>query len=100
LSGDQLCRFQLGRLDLSPAFVWDPLQEEWDEQLKALGDFVEKRKTLPRLTYLDLDQFALARWLGRPRAALRAGTMSEERRGRLTGLLAHAEKLKSEHPRT
>jgi hypothetical protein len=94
----RLCRFQLARLDVSPVFVWDPRQQQWDKRLKELTNFVEKRKSLPRLTYLDEEQLKLARWLGRQLAALRDGTMPEKRRGPFTELLAYAEKLKGEHP--
>jgi hypothetical protein len=94
----RLCRFQLARLDVSPAFVWDPRQKQWDKNLEAISDFVEKRKNLPRLISQDQDQLKLARWLGRQLAALRENTMLDNRRGPFIELLAHAEKLKSERP--
>ena len=58
---DQLNAYQRARLDVSPAFEWDPLGRHWRERLAACARFVDHRGALPRLSAVDRDEFGLAR---------------------------------------
>ena len=71
---ENLCRYQEIRLDVSPAFRWDPHEEAWQARLDAC---IRHRQITGRLPYLksnDPVEFALARWLGRQLRQLQRGT--------------------------
>lgn len=84
---DQLNAYQRARLDVSPAFEWDPLGRQWRERFAACVRFVDRRGTLPRLSASDREEFALARWLGRQLFRLQAGSLDEARVHELHRLL-------------
>jgi hypothetical protein len=84
---ENLCRYQEIRLDVSPAFRWDPHEEGWQARLDAC---LSHRNTTGRLPYLnssDPIEFAHARWLGRQLRQLQRGTQSPTRAVRLTAFL-------------
>jgi hypothetical protein len=84
---DNLCRYQKIRLDISPAFSWDPLEHEWQQSLGKCIRHVLETGRLPYLNAADPAEFALARWLGRQLRQMQAGTLPESRRVRLAALL-------------
>ncbi|WP_194383330.1 hypothetical protein [Microbacterium luteum] len=57
---DQLNAYQRARLDVSPAFDWDPLESVWRTNLAACVTFVKDMGDLPRLNGEDAREFALA----------------------------------------
>lgn len=62
---ETLCRYQEIRLDVSPAFDWDPHEAAWERTLLACQDHLARTGNLPVLASGDPRQFALARWLNR-----------------------------------
>jgi hypothetical protein len=86
---DGLTLFQKVRLDVSPAFSWNPWGDRWEQNLALCTAFAEAHDQLPRLTIEDPEEFALARWLNRQLALLKAGTLPITRADRLRALLAH-----------
>lgn len=60
-----LCIYQTIRLDVSPAFEWDPQTAAWNSNYSACRRHLVATGALPILDATDPDQFALARWLGR-----------------------------------
>jgi hypothetical protein len=84
---DNLCRYQKIRLDISPAFSWDPLEHEWQLSLGKCIRHVQEMGRLPYLNAADPAEFALARWLGRQLRQLQAGTLPESRTAHLAALL-------------
>lgn len=60
-----LCIYQTIRLDVSPAFEWDPQTAAWNSNIAACRRHLLTTGTLPILDASDPDQFTLARWLGR-----------------------------------
>ncbi|KQW06443.1 hypothetical protein ASC66_08120 [Leifsonia sp. Root4] len=85
---DMLCVYQRIRLEVSPAFAWDSLEDLWQAHLLACAAHREQVGDLPRLHATDAVEFALARWLGRQLRRLKAGTLPEHRVALLTELLA------------
>ncbi|WP_104170010.1 hypothetical protein [Cryobacterium sp. M23] len=85
---DKLCRYQLLRLDVSPAFKWDPHDQAWQENFDACVQHVDLTGKLPYLNGADKVEFALARWLGRQLRQLQMGTQPESRAAQLTVLMA------------
>jgi hypothetical protein len=84
---ENLCRYQIIRLDVSPAFKWDPHDHVWQENLNACIHHFRSTGRLPYLNGSDLLEFALARWLGRQLRQLQMGTLEQCRDVRLTALL-------------
>lgn len=82
--------YQRARLDVSPAFEWDPLDRVWNERFEACERFVIAHRTLPRLHAADRTEFLLARWLGRQLLRLRSGRLEEVRTRQLHRLLREA----------
>ena len=85
---ENLCRYQEIRLDISPAFRWDPLEEAWQARLDACSKHRDTTGRLPYLNSSDPVEFALARWLGRQLRQLQRGTQPSTRAERLTAFLA------------
>lgn len=85
---DRLCRYQVLRLDVSPAFAWDPHEEAWQVNLQACTRRLRTTGTLPYLNAADPDEFALARWLGRQLRQLKSGSLLSSRAEAITALLA------------
>lgn len=88
---DQLNEYQHARLEVSPAFRWDPWSSVWQTNLAACIVHRERAGSLPRLTSADSVEFALARWLGRQLYRLQRGHLVAERAELLQTL------LRSEH---
>lgn len=84
---DQLNAYQRARLDVSPAFEWDPLERVWRTRFIACVQFVEATGTLPRLRADDGAEFVLARWLGRQLHRLQTGALEQQRATDLHRLL-------------
>ena len=84
---DNLCRYQEIRLDVSPAFRWDPHEEAWQARIDAC---IKHRQTTGRLPYLnssDAIEFGHARWLARQIRQLQYGTQPPTRAVRLETFL-------------
>lgn len=84
---EQLNAYQRARLDVSPAFEWDPLAHMWRTRFAACVRFVRETGALPRLNAADPVEFALARWLGRQLYRLQTGSLEEQRAKALHRLL-------------
>lgn len=82
--------YQRARLDVSPAFEWDPLDRVWNERFEACERFVTAHRKLPRLHAADRTEFLLARWLGRQLLRLRSGRLESDRSHQLHRLLREA----------
>jgi len=90
---ETLCQFQRIRLDLSPAFAWDPWGARWEDNYRDCVGFVDRNGTLPLLTRHDTEQFGLARWLNRQLRLLKTGSLYEDRADLITRLLVQADRL-------
>lgn len=86
--GDQLCSFQRARLEVSPAFQWDPQEAAWDDQLMECIQHATRSGRLPILNSADPVEFASARWLGRQLRQLKTGTLLPNRAKRIKDLLS------------
>jgi hypothetical protein len=84
---DNLCRYQLLRLDVSPAFAWDPQEESWQRNLLACARHRRVTGVLPRLNSADPLELSLARWLNRQLRRQQTGTLPPSRAKRLDALL-------------
>ena len=84
---DHLTAFQEIRLEVSPAFSWDPVDSAWNTRLDACHHHVETMGRLPFLNGHNAEEFALARWLNRQLHQLQTGGQSPARAARLTELL-------------
>ena len=84
---DHLTAFQEIRLEVSPAFSWDPVDSAWNARLDACRRHVEKTGRLPFLNGDNAVEFALARWLNRQLHQLQIGTQPPARAARLSELL-------------
>ena len=83
---ENLCRYQVIRLDVSPAFIWDPHDHVWQQKLDACVDLARTSRRLPYLNGSDPLEFSLARWLGRQLRQLQMGTLEPVRAARLAVL--------------
>jgi hypothetical protein len=84
---DKLCSYQRIRLDLSPAFEWDPHESVWRERRDDCVRHVRATGRLPYLNQADPVEFALARWMGRQSRRLQNGTLHQDRVDPFTALL-------------
>lgn len=80
--------FQRARLDVSPAFQWDPLEHQWSALLEATIKHVVRTGRLPYLNGQDRSEFILARWLGRQLRLRKAGLLPSDRSTRLDEVIA------------
>ena len=85
--GEHLCSFQKARLEMSPAFQWDPQEAAWDAQFNACVKHATRCGRLPILNSADPVEFASARWLGRQLRQLKLGTLRLGRAERIRELL-------------
>lgn len=76
---ERLTRSQRVRLDVSPAFTWDPHEAAWGASFDRCLRHVTSTGRLPTLTAADPVEFAAARWLSRQLRQLQAGTLPPER---------------------
>ncbi|WP_251449382.1 hypothetical protein [Microbacterium sp. Marseille-Q6648] len=86
---EHLNGYQLGRLEVSPAFVWDLRGANWHRHLIACHAHRAESGQLPRLNADDTEEFALARWLGRQLRRLQLGNLTPAQTRQLSLLLAH-----------
>ncbi len=93
----ELCAYQRARLDLSPAFEWDPLDSAWERNLHNCETYFVKLGRLPILTTADRDEFRAARWLGRQLEARRIGGMTADRAGSIDRLMSLATLGRQQH---
>ncbi|HWL77594.1 hypothetical protein [Microbacterium sp.] len=84
---DHLNPYQRARLEVSPAFEWDPRSANWHRNLTSCHLHRLRTGGLPRLNGDDPDEFALARWLGRQLHRLQHGQLDPLRAERLHALL-------------
>ncbi|MBC7596706.1 MAG: hypothetical protein H7288_22740 [Kineosporiaceae bacterium] len=84
---DHLTAFQGIRLEVSPAFSWDPVDSAWNARLDACHRHIETTGRLPFLNGDNAVEFGLARWLNRQLHQLQIGTQPPARAARLTELL-------------
>lgn len=82
-----LCIYQTIRLDVSPAFEWDPQAAAWNNNYSACRRHLVANGSLPILEATDPDQFALARWLGRQLDLRRRHLLPPPRAARLDSLM-------------
>ncbi len=82
-----LCIYQTVRLDVSPAFEWDPQTAAWNSNLAACRRHLVATGTLPILDASDAGQFALARWLGRQLDLRRRHLLPPPRAAQLDALM-------------
>ncbi|GAB3141814.1 helicase associated domain-containing protein [Marisediminicola antarctica] len=85
---ENLCRYQEIRLDVSPAFKWDPHEEGWRARFDACTNHRSSTGRVPYLNSNDPIEFALARWLGRQMRQLQRGTLMATRAARLKAFIA------------
>jgi hypothetical protein len=85
---EKLCRFQVIRLDVSPAFVWDLHNAVWQKNFDACIHQFRVTGRLPYLNGADQVEFLLARWLGRQLTQYRIGALDTFRASQLALLLA------------
>lgn len=83
----RLNSYQLARLEVSPAFEWDPREAEWQRMFDATRGHARTHGELPRLNRDDPTEFALARWLGRQLRLLQRGALTDSRGERMHELL-------------
>lgn len=84
---ERLCQYQMMRLEVSPAFVWDPHEADWQATLEKCTDHARRTGHLPHLAGDDPREFALARWLGRQLRQMQEGALPESRVSRVSALL-------------
>jgi hypothetical protein len=83
-----LCRYQETRLDISPWFLWDPQDAQWQVQLDACMRWTVKHGQLPRLNAADRNEFLLARWINRQLRQMKTAGLIAGRLQRFERLLA------------
>lgn len=89
----RLNAYQLARLEVSPAFDWDPRGATWDRQLAGCVEHRRRTGRLPTHAVSDPTELALARWLARQLRSLQKGRLDPDRAGRLSLLLNPVAKL-------
>ena len=85
---ERLCRYQIIRLDISPAFEWDPQEHLWQKNFNAYLEHLTTTGNPPHLNGSDAAEFALARWFNRQLRQLQFGAQSSSRANQLAVLLA------------
>ena len=85
---EKLCRYQVIRLDLSPAFAWDPHEHLWQQNFAACVAHFRMTRRMPYLNGSDQSEFALARWLGRQLRQMQTGSLPASRATQIAELLA------------
>lgn len=83
----RLNAYQRARLEVSPAFEWDPRMVHWQRRLVACHEHRRLTGDLPRLDSSDAAEFALARWLGRQLGRLQRGELGPAQAAQLNALL-------------
>jgi hypothetical protein len=76
------------RLDVSPAFEWDPWEATWQRKLRAYASHLARTGRLPTLDSTDQKIFALARWFTRQLQLLQTGMLADHRAAAIKNVLA------------
>jgi len=87
----ELSRYQRLRLDVSPAFDWDPQEASWQKNMNACLSFLDRTGSLPRLDSTNRRQFALARWLARQFRLVQTGALPAVRAEAIAILISTAQ---------
>ena len=85
-----LSDFQRVRLDLSPAFEWDPVGSAWARRFSECRIQINELHRLPYLNSADRQEFGLARWLNRQLRRQLTGTLSPHQSAALAELIKSA----------
>ena len=85
-----LSDFQRVRLDLSPAFEWDPVGSAWARRFAECSIQINELHRLPYLNSADTQEFGLARWLNRQLRRQLTGTLSPHQSAALAELIKSA----------
>jgi hypothetical protein len=85
-----LSDFQRVRLDVSPAFEWDPVGSAWARRFSECRIQINELHRLPYLNSADTQEFALARWLNRQLRRQLAGSLSPHQSAALAELIKSA----------
>ncbi|WP_104126719.1 hypothetical protein [Cryobacterium sp. Y57] len=85
---ERLCRYQIIRLDLSPAFEWDPQENIWQKNFAAYVHHLQRTGNPPYLNGADSVEFALGRWFNRQLRQLQIDAQPKNRADQLAVLLA------------
>lgn len=88
-----LTYYQRTRLDVSPAFDWDPWDAQWKRNIDACRRSLDETGRLPNLGSAAATEHALARWLGRQLRASRSRALEPHRRAAVVELLRAARQL-------
>jgi len=88
----ELSEYQRLRLDVSPAFDWDPQEASWRKNMTACLSFLDRTGSLPRLDPTNRDQFALARWLARQFRLFQTGALPTVREEAIARLVSTAQR--------
>lgn len=83
----RLCAYQCVRLDISPAFEWNPQDAAWRQNLAASAKRIVATGKVPHHDSSDPTEFVLARWLGRQLRQRQSGTLLPDRASQLESLL-------------
>ena len=84
---DLLSQERITRLEALPGWVWDPLNQQWEEGCSALEAYVaEHGDTRVAATYKTQDGIALGAWVSNQRTNKNQGKLSQERITRLEAL--------------
>ncbi|MCY7403985.1 MAG: hypothetical protein LH475_05040 [Cryobacterium sp.] len=83
-----LTRYQVIRLDISPSFRWDPHEAAWQSRLVECIQHRIATGRIPYLNVVDAAEFSLARWLGRQMRLLQYGAHPAARAERLRAFLS------------
>ena len=81
-----LSDYQRGRLELLPAWSWNPRSDTWHDQLHDYEDFVRQNGRAPRRGSADRRESTLAVWMMNQRTNSRRGTQSSYREALLAQL--------------
>lgn len=84
---DGLCLYQKIRLDVSPVFVWDPHESDWQKAIDGCIEDVRRTGQLPHLNSADPEEFARARWFRRQLRQMKTGTLRTNRADRVSAVL-------------
>lgn len=79
----QLSAQEVAVLEELPGWIWDPLSDPWDVNLRMLSDFVMRDGHARVPQSYRKDDFRLAAWVSSQRAPYGKGNLSSNRSSRL-----------------
>ena len=84
----RLSQERITRLEALPGWVWDPIDQQWEEGFNALEAYIaEHGDAKVAVTYIAQNGVALRAWVNRQRTTYKKGQLSQERITRLEGLV-------------